>query len=156
MARAHDPAKFLGVHVQQFTGRLALIAQYWQGRIERLETGQTQTGQHAAYGRDTAPDDGGDGAHRYPGAAHLFDALQKCGVDSTAGLVRSGGAVEQAIYPVLSEAAERFSGGTLADARSARCGESAITAMRSINNLRPSKVVLAFLSLFIRRVSSED
>jgi hypothetical protein len=48
----------------------------------------------------------------------LFDALQKCGIDSTAGLVRSGGAVEQAIHPMLREASEPFAGGTLADARS--------------------------------------
>ncbi len=44
---------------------------------------------------------------------------------------------------------------TLMPAASA-AGISPITAMRSISNLRPSKVVLAFLWLFIRGDSSES
>ena len=115
MAGAHDPAEFLGVHVQQFTRGIALVALDGQSGFERLEAGEPQSGKHPADRRHAAPHDGGNGSHRHACTAQLFDPLQECRIDRGSGPVGAGVAVKQAVLPGPPEAPEPLAGGTHAD-----------------------------------------
>jgi Flp pilus assembly protein TadB len=97
----------------------------------------------------------GNATHRHAQAPQLLNALSQAGIDCGSGGARSGTAINQAIQARLNEAIAPLAGsarGLMPAACAA--GISPMTAMRSTSNLRPSKVSLAFLWLFIRQVPS--
>ena len=150
----HDAAELLGVDVQHLAGRHVLVAHDRAHRLECLQAGQAQPRQHPADGGDAAADELGDLAHRHAQPAQLLDRALQHLIQAAARAARPRAAIGQRLNALLlrSRLSHLRAVRRLTPAASAAAA-SPMTAIRSSNNLRPSRVNLAFLCTFTRSSS---
>ena len=141
--------------MQQLTRRLTLVAKRGHNRIECLQADSPRPARKAADRSNAAAHHDRDPAYRHARASQLLYTLGQLGVNAASGAIRTGSTVFQSVLAALLKPPHPLARcrRRLIPAASA-AAISPMTATRSISNLRPSKVNLAFLWLFTWLISS--